>query len=156
MRTCFSLIVLSIFLLSCDPNRVYEENQDIEDAVWQEDFSPKFRFEIIDPQNKYNLYLNLRNGIAYPYHNVYIKYNLKDSTEAILSSELKEFFLFDPKTGKPFGDGLGDLFDHQFPLLKAHSFPSGGSYSIDIEQFMRLQQLPMIVSVGLRVEKSEE
>jgi gliding motility-associated lipoprotein GldH len=64
-------------------------------------------------------------------------------------------YLFDAKTGKPFGkSGIGDLYDHRFLLLKNYQFKSKGKYRMKFEQFMRTDTLPGILAVGLRVERS--
>ena len=151
-------ILLPLFLLlgSCDPNRVFEENVDLENAIWKVEDKPEFEFLISDVSSRYNLHLNLRNTLSYPFNNIYIKYNLRDSIETLLSSETLEFHLFDPKTGEPQGDGMGDLFDNRFPLIEDYSFNHTGTYTLDYEQYMRVDSLPMIVSVGLRIEQVTE
>ena len=148
--------ILAMLLYGCDPNRVYEENQDIESAIWKSGEIISFDFPIEDDSSSYNLHLNIRNGIAYPFHNLYVKYELRDSARNELHSELKEVFLFDPKTGEPYGDGLGDLFDNRFPLLEQYQFDYPGIYTLGVQQFMRIDSIPMVVSVGLRVEKTNE
>ena len=63
--------------------------------------------------------------------------------------------LFDAKTGKPLGkSGIGDLYDHRFILLNNYKFKNKGKYRIVFEQFMRMDTLPGIMAVGLRVEKN--
>jgi gliding motility-associated lipoprotein GldH len=65
-------------------------------------------------------------------------------------------FLFDAKTGKPFGkSGIGDLYDHQFLLLQDYQFITAGKYHLELEQFMRQDTLPGILAVGVRVEKAK-
>ena len=142
-------------LVSCDPNRVFEENIDFENPYWIKDQPAEFEFEIQDISTEYDLFFNVRNSLSYPFQNIYIQYTLKDSLNREVLSELKEFYLFDQKTGKPLGDGLGDIFDDSFPLNEDYSFKNTGIYSIKLEQFMRLDSLPMILSVGLRIQKSE-
>jgi len=64
--------------------------------------------------------------------------------------------LFDPKLGTPYGQsGLGDIFDHQFVLTEKFSFESSGVKTVEIQQFMRYDSLPEIVSIGIRVERVE-
>ena len=64
-------------------------------------------------------------------------------------------YLFDAKTGKPSGkSGIGDLYDHRFLLLQNYQFPKPGKYKIVLEQFMRMDTLPGIVAIGIRVEKA--
>ena len=63
--------------------------------------------------------------------------------------------LFDPKTGEPFGNGLGDVFDHQFLLLENYKFERPGPYNFKLQQYMRMDSLPEVLSAGIRVEKVE-
>lgn len=148
-------IGLSIMLTSCDTNRVFEDYKDLEAGVWTKDQAISFDFQIEDTQLSYNIYANIRNASAYPYHNLYFQYTLKDSSGNVLKEELQNVNLFDPKTGEPYGSGLGDLFDHQPLVLEDYEFTASGQYTISFEQYMRRDTLPMILSVGTRVEWSE-
>ncbi|WP_254245004.1 gliding motility lipoprotein GldH [Hymenobacter sp. BRD67] len=58
-----------------------------------------------------------------------------------------------PKTGEPLGAGTGDIFDHQFLALKQQHFARPGAYKLTLEQYMRQNQLPGIMAVGVRVAK---
>lgn len=149
-------LILLFITVGCDPNRIYEENIDLDEAIWKLEDSKKFEFRIEDVSSSYNLYFNIRNTLTYPFQNIYIRYNLRDSTNKVLQSELKEYHLFDVKTGEPQGDGLGDLFDNRFVLSEGQKFDYSGNYSVDLQQFMRLDSLPMVVSVGLRVTINED
>lgn len=144
-----------IMLISCDSGRVYEENKDFESAFWQKDSVPAFKFEIEDASVSYNILINIRNGFEYPFYNLYYQYELKDSLGHAIGKEMQEILLFDAKTGEPLGSGLGDLFDHQQPVLSNYQFPFEGDYTIEFTHFMRADTLPLIVSVGARVEQSE-
>ncbi|MGI8892230.1 MAG: gliding motility lipoprotein GldH, partial [Bacteroidia bacterium] len=53
------------------------------------------------------------------------------------------------------GDGLGDIWDHSFPLNTQFQFPLSGEYKITLTQAMRVDVLPSIMDVGLRVEEAE-
>jgi len=151
-----SIFIFSIIWFSaCDEQRVYEQNVDLQGNDWYMDSIPSFSFEVSDTNEIYNLSLNLRNAIDYPYSNIYIKYFLADSTGKEINSSLVRLFLFNEKTGEPFGDGLGDIFDHQFLLLKDFRFPYAGKYQVKLQQYMRKDPLPFIVSVGVRIEKSQ-
>ncbi len=120
------------------------------------DSTVQFEFEITDPSQTYNLHYNVRNSISYPYHNLYVQYTLEDSAGQVLSKALQNMNLFDPVTGKPLGDGLGDIFDHRIMAIPNQSFPEAGWYRFNIQQFMRQDSLPLILSMGLRVELSQE
>lgn len=151
-----ALWVIHLFLLAgCDKNRVYEENTDFRNKQWVIRNTPTFRFEIKDPQKAYNIYWNVRNTIAYPYRNLYLTYYLEDTLGHRLDTDLHNVLLFAPKTGKPYGDGLGDIFTHQFLALPEYQFDTAGMYQIRLEQYMRTDTLQDIVSIGVRVEAAE-
>jgi gliding motility-associated lipoprotein GldH len=151
----FSFFIL-LALLSCDSNRIYEYNEDFNQRAWLVENVPAFEFTIEDPSKSYNVYYNVRNTLDFPYSRLFVTYELLDSTQTELKKELVSSYLFDEKTGKPLGStGLGDLYDHRFPLLVNYQFPGAGKYSIQLEQFNRQDTLAGVLSVGVRVEMSE-
>lgn len=146
------VVVFSLLLLSCDENRVYEANVDFPNKQWAVDSIPVFEFEVKDPNKPYNIYWNVRNTVAYPYRNLYITYHIEDTAGHRVTTDLHNMLLFEPKTGKPYGSGLGDIFSHQFMALPNYKFDKAGMYRIRLEQYMRTDTLPEIISVGTRVE----
>ena len=147
------IFLLIISLGACsDPARVYERNIDFPQKMWLADSIAEFEFEIEDGGQEYNLYYNVRNSISYPYHNLYVQHTLEDSVGNVLSKALQNMDLFDPVTGAPRGEGLGDIFDHRILAIEHHEFPGKGVYRFKIQQFMRQDSLPLILSMGLRVE----
>jgi gliding motility-associated lipoprotein GldH len=155
-RNGLPLLLGIILLIACDPGRVYENNIDIPGRYWHQDSLAVFNFHVEDVSVPYNLYYNLRNTIDYPYQNLYITHYLEDSLGNRLDSALNNVVLFDPKTGEPVNGGLGDIYDHQVEVLSDFQFPQSGGYVMKLEQFMRLDSLPEIVSIGIRVEKVQE
>ena len=151
------LLILTLFIsmVSCDSSRVYEDYNDLEEAFWHLDSIQSFDFEIKDTSRPYNMLITMRNASSYPFYNLYFQYTLLDSAGAVLQQELKQVELFDAKTGEPFGSGLGDLFDHSFPLEESYTFDYAGDYTLAFEQYMRRDTLPFILSVGARVEFAE-
>lgn len=151
------VIFLSLLLglWACDNSRVYEENIEMENKTWVADSALNFEFQIDDPEQAYNLYYNLRNSASYPFQNIYVIYTLKDTLGHQLDSMLVNKNLFHPKTGKPYGSGLGDIFDHKFQLLQNYRFDKAGAYRLKLQQFMRRDSLPEILAVGVRVEKAD-
>lgn len=150
------LIVVVLGFWACDSNRVYEENIEMENKTWVADTTLNFQFQIDEREQAYNLYYNLRNSLSYPFQNIYVNYTLEDTLGNQLASELINKDLFHPKTGKPYGSGLGDVFDHQFVILNNYQFENPGVYRLKLQQFMRRDSLPEVIAVGVRVEKSTE
>lgn len=155
MRIIFCAIVITAMIAGCDSNRVFEKNVEFRDRSWKVAAPAKFEFQIIDASKKYNLLMDVRNSIEYPYARLFVNYNLKsDSTS--LSKELISVYLFDQKTGEPFGtSGIGDIYDHQFPIFENYTFKKAGTYEMNFQQFMRQDTIPGILAVGLRVELAQ-
>lgn len=147
--------VLGVFISSCDSSRIYEDFNDMEEAFWHMDSIQTFQFQIEDIAQAVNIHATFRNTSGYPYYNIYFEYSILDSLQNELSGGLKEYIFFDPKTGEPFGSGLGDLFDHKVVLEENFEFRSEGQYLIELRQMMRMDTLPYILSVGARVERTE-
>lgn len=155
MRILVVIIALMFTIVACDDNRVYDDYIDFEDGQWLVQYKPSFEFEISDTQQQYNVYANIRNASSYPESRFFFQYVLHDSLQ-VLNKKLESMYLFDHKTGKPFGSsGLGDIYDHELLLLKDYSFKQAGKYSVEFEQFMRKDTLQGILAVGLRVEQVE-
>lgn len=151
-----ALFIIGFGIVSCDSSRVYEDYNDLEEAFWHIDSVQRFQFEIIDTTRTYNIKATFRNASAYPFYNLYFQYTLSDSADRVVTQRLTQVDLFNPKTGQPNGDGLGDLFDHTFGLEENVSFSSPGMYTLALEQYMRRDTLPFILSVGARVEFVED
>jgi gliding motility-associated lipoprotein GldH len=146
---------------ACDPNRVYEENTDLKSPtgdpyVWDVQQRPNFTFAIADTTGRYDVYFNVRNASAYGFYNLYLKHTLTGPDGRVVGQPLlHQLVLLDPKTGEPLGAGAGDIFDHQFLALRNVHFARLGNYKVTLEQYMRQNQLPGIMSVGVRVVKAD-
>ena len=149
-----SLFLILLVLVGCgDESRIFDENFDFDGRYWPVKTKPTFDF-LVETNQTYSIYCNVRNSVSYPYSRIFITYSLADSLGVELKKEMISEFLFDQKTGEPLGtSGLGDIYDHQLLLLKNYTFPKSGKFSIQFEQFMRTDSLQGILAVGLKVEK---
>ena len=156
-RYCFYFFLLAA-LTACeqDASIIYKENVDIEGGKWYVKNTPSFTFKITDATVPYDLYYTVRNGLAYPYYNLYLTRYLTDEKGHEIESRLDELLLMDAKTGQPRGKGLGDIYDNKVVLKRAYRFPKPGTYTLRIKQYMRQDPLPDVVSVGISVEKSSQ
>lgn len=154
MRAALGILALASLLLACDDTRVYEKNKDFAKRAWAVNDTALFNFEIPEQGGQYNILCNLRNSIDYKWQRIFVNFELSDSTGQVLSSKLVSNYLFEPKTGKPFGrSGLGDIYDHRFPLLNAYTLKPG-RYSVTLQQLMRTDTLQGILAAGIRVERN--
>ena len=138
--------------------KVFEENIALENHIWSLENHPKFQVEIIDTLTELKLILNIRHSAHYPFSNLWVFVNTT-SPEGAQSADTLECVLA-AKDGRWLGSGLGDIWDIQIHL-KTQTFSSPGDYVFEIEQAMRygdearIEQLPEIMNVGLRIEKKE-
>ena len=141
----------------CDSQRVFEDNTEFRERNWKINEPVQFEFQISDASTKYNILMNIRNSLDYPYARIFVKYDLRKLGCTSLGKKMVAEYLGDQKTGKPFGtSGIGDVYDHQFLILKNYSFEKAGAYKMKLNQFMRMDTIPGILAVGIRVEKAED
>ena len=146
-----SLVLCVLSFTSCDSARIFEQNQEIPESGWSQTNVVKFDVDIKDPSTAANFYINVRNAEGYPYGNIFMFIkttfpNGKGSTDTL------ECVLADDK-GKWLGTGAGDLYDNQIPFKRNVRFPLAGIYHFEIEQGMRQESIPLIMDVGLRIER---
>ncbi|TAE47449.1 MAG: gliding motility lipoprotein GldH [Cytophagia bacterium] len=144
-------------LCGCGASVVYEKNYDLKNSSWYADSTLTFQFNITEIDAKYNFYYNLRNTKSYPFYNLYLTYHLEDEKGNLVKTELQNATLFDAKTGKPFGNGVGGVYTHQLlhPSLANFKFTKKGNYKFKIKQYMRKNPLEGLQAVGIRLEKAE-
>ncbi|MFZ6666139.1 gliding motility lipoprotein GldH [Peijinzhouia sedimentorum] len=152
----YLILTLCLFtFFSCDANRHFEENQEMTELNWSEQNPVQFEVMIDDSTLDYNLIANIRNGLDYPYQNLYLQWQVADSLGNTIDTGLQNIDLFDARTGKPLNKGIGSISTNQKAFVEGFQFPYTGKFSIQLEQFMRVPNLKDVYSVGLRVEKAE-
>ena len=151
--SCILLLLPVAFFSSCDDNRMYDENRDIKDGVWDINNHLTFDFDVPDTTTKYNFYLNIRNTDDYPYSNIYVFFKTT-YPNGKMGNDTVEFPLAD-ETGRWYGKGQGDVHDCRLVFRQGVRFPLSGKYHMEIIQAMRMEQLPGVMNAGIRIEKVE-
>jgi len=155
MKFCNAVLPIALAALlfaSCDPDRVFEKNIRIPDGIWDRNNPVRFEVVVEDTITPHNLYINIRNAGMYPVSNLYLfvttiapsGHTIKDTVQIILADE----------RGNWLGKGLGDIWDNQQLYKEQVRFAQKGEYIFEYEQAMRLEKLPFILDVGLRIEKA--
>jgi gliding motility-associated lipoprotein GldH len=143
-----------LFLLSCNPNRVFEKNEDIKGNIWDKDFKTSYTVDIQDTAQHYDVYVNIRHAKFYQYSNLWIMIYTTFPDGKRLSQRV-EFELAE-KDGKWEGDCMGDICDISLPIQKNAIFNEKGKYTFEFEQIMRADKLPAIMAMGLKIEKTQK
>ncbi len=161
MNNCRSKIILptlfaALFLLAgCLPSPYYQKTAPIPQSQWEYGFQPSFKFEIKDTTAFYNLYFLIRHTEVYPFSNIWLQVNTKMPGDSVFQHARIEIPLAEP-TGKWLGRGMGDIWEQRMPISRndaAALFKKAGVYEIKFVQDMRVNPLPEILQVGLRIEK---
>jgi gliding motility-associated lipoprotein GldH len=150
----FALLSM-INLTACGKKSHFEGYKNLAEKRWIVDSAAVFQFEVAEDTKSYQIYYNIRNTISYPYYNLYLNYELLDASGKVVVAQRTENNLLNPKTGEPYGKGIGDLYAHEFVALQNFKFPKKGSYTLKLKQDMRLDTLPEIVAVGVRVVENK-
>jgi len=146
-------LVLPLFLLSCDPNRLYEENRAVDNCIWKSSERLSFEVAIPDTVLRYNVYLNVRNAMEYPYSNLYL-FLQTVFPDGRIARDTIECTLAD-YDGRWLGSGVGSVKFNRFLLQNGVTFRQKGIYRFELEQAMRVNELKGIQDIGLRIEKNE-
>ncbi|GAB4403190.1 MAG: gliding motility lipoprotein GldH [Microscillaceae bacterium] len=149
-------LAFCLALWACNPQHFYEKNYELPQKKWAVDSVLVFHLDIKEVQQAYNFYYNLRCSADYPFQNLYVTFFLENEQGKVVAEELQNITLFEAKTGRPLGEGFGNLYSYQLPIpkLSGFRFPKPGKYTYRLVQYMRRDPLPEVVSVGLKVEKA--
>ena len=148
----FSLLTV-LLTVACNDYVVYERNERIPGNVWNRFNIPVFEAEITDTLNPHNLLINLRNTGEYPRSNLFLFISVTSPGGAFTRDTI-ELVLAEP-SGRWKGRGFGSVWQNRFFYRQNIRFPERGKYTFKVEQAMRIDDLPGILDVGLRIEKSD-
>jgi gliding motility-associated lipoprotein GldH len=130
---------------------VYDQYKAIPDKGWHKDSCAVFDVTIGDSTTLNNLYINLRNTSSYPFCNIYLFIKVT-APSGVFTRDTVEYMLAD-QYGQWSGKGFSKMLDNRLAYRKLVRFPHGGVYRFEVQQGMRMDVLPHITDVGLRIEK---
>jgi len=145
-----------LLLFACERMIIYQTIISFDNDQWPVDTVLDFSFQIKNTAQTYDICLLVKNTQDYPYQNLYITYYLEDDSSHLLHKALKNYPLFDLKTGKPLGSGLWKSKNHTFLVVDSHQFSHSGSYTLKLEHFMRTDTLPGLRTIGIKVVPSKQ
>lgn len=150
----FIVAVMAVMFSACDRSVVFEDNVNIPDNRWEQNRIIQLETDIQDTISPHNLYINVRNASGYQFSNLFIFFTtVTPSGKA--ERDTVELMLADA-SGKWLGDGMGDIWDNRKRFKSNFRFPEKGKYVFLFEQAMRVDPLPQIMDVGIRIERFGE
>ncbi len=147
--------VLILLLGSCISSPYYQKEYAIPNNKWDYDNMPSFKFEVTDTTSLYNLQFLVRHTDAYPYSNIWVMIYTKQPGDTSFKKTRIEIPLAEPG-GKWLGRGMGEIWEHRMPISHEGDtvmLRKAGMWEIKLGQTMRINPLPEVMQVGLRVEE---
>lgn len=156
MQKIFIFSVLTVvFLSGCMPSPHYQKNVTIPQNEWSYNYQPAFEVEIKDTAALYNLYFIIRHTDAYPFSNIWMWIHTLNPGDSVFQKTRIEIPLAET-SGKWLGRGMGEIWEQRMPITRDDApmiFQKPGTYRFKFEQNMRVNPLPEILQIGLRIEK---
>ncbi len=146
--TIFTTLVITMFP-SCNTSNIYSEVFTITDSSWPMYQKPLFRAPVSDTLSSFDILFTIRSTSDYPYRNIFL-FVTTVSPEGYSIRDTVEYQLADDK-GNWLGKGLGDIHDLSVPFKQNVIFPYSGTYKFEVQQGMRMETLPGIMDIGIRI-----
>lgn len=143
--------IFSILFVGCLSSPYYQSEESLPGNAWTYQNKPSFKFEITDTSTYYNLFFIVRHTEAYPFENIWIWVYAKEPGDTTFQKTRIEIPLAE-KSGKWLGRGMGEIWEQRMPIALDKVFRKG-QYEVRFEQNMRVNPLPEMLHVGLRIEK---
>jgi len=153
-RTFIFILCITCILAGCLPAPYYQKEVFIPQNEWTYSFKPSFTFDITDTTTGYQPFFVIRHTQAYPYCNLWLWVYIKTPGDSTEKKERMNVVLADA-TGKWLGRGMGEIYEQRLPIKFDDSirFNRAGTYKITFDQIMRINPIPEVLNVGLRMEK---
>lgn len=153
-KSLFILIIAAFFAVGCNQNVLVDEYHSVPLSGWQYKDIITDSFEVIELGHYHQISANLRINGDYQYANMHLKMTITAPDSSIKTYNVP-LELAD-KAGKWYGSGLGDIITFSLPIFHRKFLTQKGKYVVAIAQDMRLESVPNVLSIGLRVEQQEE
>jgi gliding motility-associated lipoprotein GldH len=157
-----TILLLCIALLSgCLESPYYQKQAGIPQNLWNYKYMPSFEFEVTDTTCLYDVYFLVRHTNAYPFSNIWMNIHTQQPGDTTSSKQRVNVLLAASSginSGQWLGRGMGEIYEHKMRIT--HEGDSAilsrkGKYIFRFEQNMRINPLPEILQVGLRVERGK-
>ena len=156
------LLGCSLLLSGCMESPYFQKQASIPHYEWNYKFTPAFEFEVTDTTYMYNVYFLMRHTEAYPYANVWMNVYTKSPEDTAFKKQrvnVELAAISGKNNGQWMGRGMGEIWEHKLRLTNEADttiLHRKGKYIFRFEQDMRVNPLPEVLQVGLRVEKGNK
>jgi gliding motility-associated lipoprotein GldH len=143
----FLIAVVPFFFASCNGKVFYEKIDHIDNEIWNVDSALHYEMEITDSLQYYNLYINVRNTVAFETQYFYV-FLTSEFPNGYIGQDTLGCVLCDPY-GKWTGKGVGRLKENHFLFKPKVRFAQKGIYKFTVRQAMREDNVKGISDFGM-------
>lgn len=156
-RLC--IVASLLLLLGCNEEVLYSDTTSYEGG-WPLNQPAAFELPELDPEKKYDLYLDIRNTNDYPFSNLFLIVSLEFPEGKVITDTL-EYRMAKPD-GSWLGKGIGSVKDNKLWYKEDVEFAEAGSYRLSVSHAVRnnnqaqgVSQLAGISDVGYSIEEAK-
>lgn len=147
------IVAFALLLASCDGTVYYSQYADVNEDGWKSTDSVCFDVTVEDTTHLFDLLVEVRNTVDYPYSNLFLFVN-STFPDGSVARDTMELPLTDP-AGKWLGKHSGRYVDTRYRLRgQPVRFPMKGNYHFAITNGNRETPVKDLVHVGFLVEYS--
>lgn len=152
-KTFFLIPLLIITMISCNPDRVFEQHKKMDNNTWNRFKSLKFNVKI-EKAGNYDIHVAIRHANNYQFENVKIDFAMYSpgGEERVMPVTL----MLRGEDNKFLGVGSDDIWDISIPVIENVNMPDTGTYRFEIDNVMPIYDLPGIMEVGLIIDPAKE
>ncbi len=152
----FTLLAFGFLLFalsSCDSSMVYNESYSVKDLKWNQKSPFVFITDsIIDINQGYNAYIDLRVNENYAYRNIYFFVDIEMPNKQVIRDTVNGWLQDEAGNWLEDVSGFGTIKEKEFLYRPKIKLPYQGIYKFTIYQAMREENLEDVEDVGFRLK----
>jgi gliding motility-associated lipoprotein GldH len=150
----YKLVIIAIIFLSigCNKIAVYEKITTLPQHSWKANEPLQFDIEITDTNSYYQLYYVLRHTNDYPFNNLFVQ--TKFTTPGDTAKMIQEEIVLTDGNKTWLGQRFNNVIEQRLASNSVLVKPTKpGLFTVQLTNIMRLNPLPNLMQVGVRVQK---
>jgi len=149
-----SIILISIFIFSCNQNVVYKKYiKSFTDYKWKSDKVCEYNPTIEDTVSNYNITFSFRHIYGFQY--AILKVNMEIISPSGKTTNKDYSIQIVDKNNKYLADCAGDYCDLDQIIEENYKFTESGTYIFKIKQIISEKPIRSVMEVGIIIEKVE-
>jgi gliding motility-associated lipoprotein GldH len=154
MARLLPLFMALTAMLACGGDDIiYQEKQTVSNGLWSYDRQYGFTFDIADTTALYLLVLTIEHTNDYDWENFYAEIETHFPGDSV-QTDVISFELANP-AGMWYGKCRGNTCQIEILLQERVRFPMTGTYTLNFEQYMRVDPVEGIRSLELKVVRPD-